>query len=254
MTPFEAARGGGVRVITERLLAAACGPSHGIDPGRFPATRSRSSYSVEELDARRGDRRARRPEDRADLPQHARFARPPLRRHPLRAAAARARRGARGALRPGPRGLRRAPGGLSPGVGPALPSLTVAVSTRGARALGLEPRAWPVARRGRLPGAGAGAGRRPAARPGARPAGGAARRDGRCASPPPGSRAAATPRSTPPAASILLIADDDVTHPPGAYAGIRRFFAENPGLDLFVGRSLDPDGRPRKRPLPRRAG
>ena len=45
-----------------------------------------------------------------------------------------------------------------------------------------------------------------------------------------------------------------MTHPPGAYAGIRRFFAENPGLDLFVGRSLDPDGRPRKRPLPRRTG
>jgi len=51
---------------------------------------------------------------------------------------------------------------------------------------------------------------------------------------------------------ILLVADDDIVHPPGAYAGIRRFFAENPGLDLFVGRSLDPDGRPRKRPLPRR--
>jgi len=50
VTPFEAARGGGVRVITERLLAAACGPSHGIDPGRFPEARSRSSYSVEELD------------------------------------------------------------------------------------------------------------------------------------------------------------------------------------------------------------
>ena len=60
VTPFEAARGGGVRVIAERLLAAACGPGHGIDPGRFPATRSRASYSVEELDARRGDRRARR--------------------------------------------------------------------------------------------------------------------------------------------------------------------------------------------------
>ena len=53
---------------------------------------------------------------------------------------------------------------------------------------------------------------------------------------------------------ILLVADDDVVHPPGAFAAIRRFFAENPGLDLFVGRSLDPDGRPRKRPLPRRLG
>ena len=43
-----------------------------------------------------------------------------------------------------------------------------------------------------------------------------------------------------------------MTHPAGAYDGIRRAFAEDPGLDLFVGRSLDPDGRPRKRPLPRR--
>jgi hypothetical protein len=51
---------------------------------------------------------------------------------------------------------------------------------------------------------------------------------------------------------ILLFADDDVVHPPKAYEGIRRGFAENPRLDLFVGRSLDPDGRPRKRPLPRR--
>ena len=52
--------------------------------------------------------------------------------------------------------------------------------------------------------------------------------------------------------AILFFADDDVVHPPSATEGIRRFFAENPGLDLFVGRSLDPDGRPRKRPLPRR--
>ena len=52
--------------------------------------------------------------------------------------------------------------------------------------------------------------------------------------------------------AILLLADDDVTHPAGAYDGIRRAFAADPGLDLFVGRSLDPDGRPRKRPLPRR--
>jgi hypothetical protein len=49
VTPFEAGRGGGVRVIAERLLAAACGPSHGIDPGGFPAARSRAAYSVEEL-------------------------------------------------------------------------------------------------------------------------------------------------------------------------------------------------------------
>ena len=50
VTPFEAARGGGVRVVAERLLEAACGPGHGIDAGRFPETRSRASYSVEELD------------------------------------------------------------------------------------------------------------------------------------------------------------------------------------------------------------
>ena len=50
VTPFEAAHGGGVRVITERLLEAACGPGHGIDPAGFPDTRSRSSYSVEELE------------------------------------------------------------------------------------------------------------------------------------------------------------------------------------------------------------
>lgn len=48
---------------------------------------------------------------------------------------------------------------------------------------------------------------------------------------------------------ILLVADDDVIHPPGAFEGIRRAFAADPGLALFVGTSLDPDGRPRKRPL-----
>ena len=50
VTPFEAAHGGGVRVIAERLLEAACGPGHGIDAGRFPEKRSRASYSVEELE------------------------------------------------------------------------------------------------------------------------------------------------------------------------------------------------------------
>ena len=47
---------------------------------------------------------------------------------------------------------------------------------------------------------------------------------------------------------ILLVADDDVTHPPGAFEAIRGFFAENPGVDLCAGQSLDADGRPRKRP------
>ena len=42
-------------------------------------------------------------------------------------------------------------------------------------------------------------------------------------------------------------------HPPaGRHRRIRAFFAANPGFDLFVGRSLDPDGRPRKPSLPRR--
>ena len=49
VTPFEETRGGGVRVITERLLEAACGPGHGIDTAGFPESRSRSSFSVEEL-------------------------------------------------------------------------------------------------------------------------------------------------------------------------------------------------------------
>lgn len=50
VTPFEAARGGGIPVIAGRLLDAACGPGHGIDLAGFPAARSRSSYSREELD------------------------------------------------------------------------------------------------------------------------------------------------------------------------------------------------------------
>ena len=136
-------------------------------------------------------------------------------------------------------------------MGPGLPSLTVAVSTRGARARGLAARAWPV-------------------EPGvdylvlvqdwdADPAVGPAL-DGlvawadvavvRLASTGLSrSRNAALDAAR---GAVLLLADDDVIHPPGAYAGIRRAFAEDPGLDLLVGRSLDPDGRPRKRPLPRR--
>ena len=43
------------------------------------------------------------------------------------------RRGACGALRPGARGLRPTPGGLSPGVALDLPSLTVAVSNSASR-------------------------------------------------------------------------------------------------------------------------
>ena len=136
--------------------------------------------------------------------------------------------------------------------GPELPSLTVAVSTRGARALGLDAGAWPAAPGLDVlvlvqePDAPAVAAHLAALA--ARPdvtvvrlaTTGLAR-----------SRNAALDAAR---GAILLFADDDVVHPPGAVEGIRRFFAENPGLDLFVGRSLDPDGRPRKRPLPRRAG
>ena len=70
VTPFEAVRGGGVRAIAERLLAAACGPSHGVDPGasprpaRGPPTASRSSTSPR----RSPPAPTRRPRD---LPQHA---------------------------------------------------------------------------------------------------------------------------------------------------------------------------------------
>jgi hypothetical protein len=132
-----------------------------------------------------------------------------------------------------------------------LPSLTVAVSTRGARALGLADRAFPqepgvdtlvlVQDCDADPALGPALDRL-AARPGVTvlrlATTGLAR-----------SRNAALAAAR---GEILLLADDDVVHPPGAHAGIRGFFAENPGLDLFVGRSLDPDGRPRKRPLPRR--
>lgn len=132
-----------------------------------------------------------------------------------------------------------------------LPTLTVAVSTRGTRALGLDPDAWPMA---------AGVDylvlvQEPQADPALGPALArlAARPDvtvlplattGLSRSRNAGLEAAR--------GALLLVADDDVTHPPGALAGIRRAFAADPGLALFVGRSLDPDGRPRKRPIPAR--
>jgi hypothetical protein len=132
-----------------------------------------------------------------------------------------------------------------------LPSLTVAVSTRGARALGPAARAWPaeagvdylllVQEADADPAVGPALDRL-AARPDA-----AVLRLGSTGL--SRSRNAALDAAR---GELVLLADDDVTHPPGAYDGIRRFFAANPGLDLFVGRSLDPEGRPRKRPLPRR--
>ena len=131
------------------------------------------------------------------------------------------------------------------------PSLTIAISTRGARALVLDPAAWP-----REPGvdilvlvqeAEADPVLAPAlAALAARPDVTVARLDSTGLS---RSRNAALDVAR---GEILLIADDDVRHPPGVSAGIRRFFAANSTLDLLVGCSLDPDGRPRKRPLPSR--
>ena len=50
MVPFEPARGGGVQTIIRLLIEEACGRDPGIDLDAFPGTRSRSSFSVEELD------------------------------------------------------------------------------------------------------------------------------------------------------------------------------------------------------------
>jgi glycosyltransferase involved in cell wall biosynthesis len=133
-----------------------------------------------------------------------------------------------------------------------LPSLTVAVSTRGARALDLDP-AWPEApgldylvlvqdadADPRLAPALAALEARPDIEVHRLASTGLSR-----------SRNAALDLAR---GEVLLVADDDVTHLPGAYVGIRAFFAENPGVSLLAGQSFDPEGRPRKRfaPRPRR--
>lgn len=46
---------------------------------------------------------------------------------------------------------------------------------------------------------------------------------------------------------IVAICDDDVSHCPGAFDAIRRFFAEHPGQSLLAGQSFTPDGAPRRR-------
>lgn len=132
-----------------------------------------------------------------------------------------------------------------------LPTLTVAVSTRGRRALGLDPGGWPAAE---------GVDylvlvQEPEADPALGPALArlAARPDVTVL--PLASTGLSRSRNAGLAAArgaLLLVADDDVTHPPGACEGIRRAFAADPGLALFVGRSLDPAGQPRKRPVPAR--
>lgn len=58
--PFEKEEDGGVVRITGDIIAEACGPDSGIDPSSFPSRKSRSAYSLEELElaadiARRSD-------------------------------------------------------------------------------------------------------------------------------------------------------------------------------------------------------
>ena len=127
-----------------------------------------------------------------------------------------------------------------------LPSLTVAVSTRGARALGLDAGAWPCApgldylvlvqEAGADPRIGphlAALAARPDVAVEVLATTGLSR-----------SRNAALDLAQ---GEILLVADDDVTHLPGACYGIRAFFAAHPGTSLLAGQSFAPDGRPRKR-------
>lgn len=48
--PFEEEHGGGIPKMTEAMLSLACGPDHGISTDSFPKTKSRSSFSVEEIE------------------------------------------------------------------------------------------------------------------------------------------------------------------------------------------------------------
>ena len=127
----------------------------------------------------------------------------------------------------------------------ALPSLTVAISTRGRRALGLDPSTWTVEpgldwlllvqEHEANPGLGPALDQL-AARPNV-----TVMRLGTTGL--SRSRNAALEFAR---GEILLIADDDVRHLPGAYGGIRAFFAENPAVSLLAGQSFDPVERPRK--------
>lgn len=129
-----------------------------------------------------------------------------------------------------------------------LPSLTVAISTLGRRALALRPETWESARGldwlvlvqdpvadPRLEAHLA----RLAARPDVTVVPLADRGLSR-------SRNAALAQAT---GEVVLLADDDVTHPPGAFAAIRGYFRDHPAASLLVGLSLDAAGRPRRRPV-----
>jgi len=48
--PFEINNGGGVITIAQAIVGEACGPGSGIDTSAFPARKSRSAYTTEELD------------------------------------------------------------------------------------------------------------------------------------------------------------------------------------------------------------
>lgn len=47
--PFEEEYGGGISLVTETILSKACGEDHNIPLEDFPKTKSRSAFSVEEL-------------------------------------------------------------------------------------------------------------------------------------------------------------------------------------------------------------
>lgn len=129
-----------------------------------------------------------------------------------------------------------------------LPTLTVAISTRGARALALRPEAWEAApgldwlvlvqdpeADPRLPAHLDALAARPDVTVVRLASRGLAR-----------SRNAALDLAR---GEVVLLADDDVTHPPGAFAAIRGFFRDRPAASLLVGFSLDGMGRPRRRPI-----
>lgn len=136
---------------------------------------------------------------------------------------------------------------ISPERAPAvLPTLTVAISTRGVRALGLRASDWPE-----IPGVDylvlvqdieadpaiephlARLASRPSVTVLSISSTGLSR-----------SRNAALDNAR---GDILLITDDDVSHPAGAYSGLRRFFAEHAETSIVCGISCDPDGNPRKK-------
>lgn len=129
-----------------------------------------------------------------------------------------------------------------------LPALTVVVSTRGARVLGLDPAAWSAApgidylvlvqeaeADPRIAGHLAALEARDDVTVARLDTLGLAR-----------SRNAGLDRAR---GAVVLVADDDVTHPPGAFDAVRGFFRDHPEAALLVGVSLGADGAPRRQPV-----